>query len=103
MTGFISRYGSAESDKDQFLDHFFKSGSLAGNRLHFATKTVHSVSYEFDGKVDRGEAATWAKDGYFVITGKLTEHSLDARGKAKSRSRDVTLKSYANLDDAPQQ
>ena len=102
VTGFISRYGSAESDKDQFLDHFFKSGSLAGNRLHFATRTVHSVSYEFDGKVDRGEAASWAKDGYFVITGRLTEHSTDAKGKPKSRSREITLKSYANLDEPTQ-
>jgi hypothetical protein len=103
VSGFISRYGSGETDKDQFLDHFFKSGTLSGNRLRFETRAVHGVSFEFEGKVERGEAKTWAKDGYYVIHGKLTEHATDAKGKLKSRTRDIDLKSYANLDEEPPQ
>jgi hypothetical protein len=99
VTGFISRYGTADTDKDQFLDHFFKSGSLVGDKLSFQTRAVHGVSYDFEGKVAHGDAKSWAKDGYYVISGKLTEHTTDAKGNAKSRTRDIALKSYANLDD----
>src|SRR5215472_5919545 len=54
VTGFISRYGDRESDKDAFLNHFFKQGKLDGNKLSFSTETVHGVSFEFVGTVDRG-------------------------------------------------
>lgn len=47
VTGFVSRYGAAESDRGVFLDHFFKSGKLDGNQLAFATEIVHGVSFEF--------------------------------------------------------
>src|SRR5947199_7033309 len=54
VTGFISRYGDGESDRGAFLDLFFKSGKLEGKTLNFTTQTVHGVSYEFKGVVDRG-------------------------------------------------
>src|SRR4029077_13128846 len=55
VTGFVSRYGDGESDKGAFLDLFFKSGRLEGSKLSFATETVHAVSFEFKGTVERGE------------------------------------------------
>ena len=55
VTGFVSRYGDSESDRGVFLDHFFKSGKLDGNQLAFTTETVHGVSFEFRGTIERGE------------------------------------------------
>jgi len=102
VSGYISRLGDTETDKDQFMDLFFKSGSLEGNKIKFVTRAVHGISYEFDGKIARGEAKSWAKDGYYIVTGKLTEHTTDAKAKVKSRTRDITMKSLANLDEGDQ-
>ncbi|HEY7617352.1 MAG TPA: hypothetical protein VH744_11150, partial [Terriglobales bacterium] len=55
VTGFVSRFGDLESDKGTFLDQFFKTGKLDGNKLTFTTDTVHGVWFEFKGTVDRGE------------------------------------------------
>src|ERR1700674_5385937 len=46
VTGFISRFGDGESDKGAFLDQFFKSGRLDGNKLIFTTDIVHGVSFD---------------------------------------------------------
>ena len=55
VTGFISRFGNGESDKGVFLDQFFKSGKLEGNKLSFSTQLVHGSSFDFKGSVERGE------------------------------------------------
>jgi hypothetical protein len=99
VSGYVTRFGDRESDKGQMMDLFFKSGRLEGNKIIFATKAVHGIAYEFEGKIARGDAQSWAKDGYYVVSGKLTEHTTDAKGKVKSRTRDITMKSLANLDD----
>src|SRR6266480_3906681 len=54
VTGFISRYGDSESDKGVFLNQFFKSGKLEGNKLVFTTEQVHGVWFEFTGSVGHG-------------------------------------------------
>src|SRR5579884_3826263 len=54
VTGFVSRFGDLDSDKGQFLDQFFKTGKLDGNKLTFTTEIVHGVSFEFAGTIDRG-------------------------------------------------
>ena len=54
VTGFISRYGDLESDHGEFLDHFFKPGTLDGKKLNFTTQTVHGVWFEFRGTIERG-------------------------------------------------
>src|ERR1051326_8337434 len=41
LSGFVSRYGERESDRDAFLDQFFSKASLAGNHIEFTTKPVH--------------------------------------------------------------
>src|SRR5689334_1331813 len=43
VTGFISRFGNQESDKGAFLDQFFKTGKLEGNKLSFTTEVVHGT------------------------------------------------------------
>jgi hypothetical protein len=92
VTGFISRYGNSESDKDTFLDLFFKSGKIDGNKLMFSTKIVHGVSFDFAGSVERGDGKTPADEGYYVLKGMLTEN--DADKKVASKSQDVTLRMF---------
>jgi hypothetical protein len=94
VTGFVSRYGDSESDRGVFLDHFFKSGKLNGNQLTFATDTVHGVSFEFNGTVERGEGKNRSDEAYYVLQGTLIENTNDESKKTSSRSREVALKSF---------
>jgi hypothetical protein len=94
VTGFISRYGDTESDKDTFLDQFFKSGKIDGNKLMFSTKIVHGVSFDFSGSVERGDGKTPADDGYYVLKGTLTEYETDANKKVTSKSQDVSFRMF---------
>jgi hypothetical protein len=94
VTGFVSRYGDLESDKGAFLDHFFKSGRLDGERLTFATEVVHGIAFEFAGKIRRDAGRKPDEEGCYVIEGKLTETSSDDTGKRSSRERQVMLKSH---------
>jgi hypothetical protein len=94
VTGFVSRYGDSESDRGDFLDHFFKSGTLEGNRLTFTTEVVHGVSFEFRGTVERGEGKTPGDEAYYVLKGTLVENTADENKKTSSRSREVALKGF---------
>jgi hypothetical protein len=94
VTGFVSRYGDGESDKGAFLDQFFKSGKLDGNKLTFTTETVHGVWFEFKGTVERGEGKSPSDEGYYVLNGTLTENSTDVNKKVSSHSTEVTLKMF---------
>jgi hypothetical protein len=94
VTGFISRYGEGESDKGAFLDQFFKTGKLEGNKLSFTTDIVHGVSYEFQGIVDRGDGKNPGDDSYFVLKGTLTQNVTDANKKVTSNSRSVVFKMF---------
>jgi hypothetical protein len=103
VTGFISRYGDSNGDKGAILDHMFKSGELKGNHVHFVTRTVHGVYFEFDGAVERGEGKDASAEGFRVLRGKLTEYAEDSNKKTSARSRELTLKSFpqdAMLDHA---
>jgi len=102
ITGFISRYGSGESDQGAFLDQFFKTGKLEGNKLAFTTDVVHGVSFEFKGTVERGEGKAPGEEAYFVLKGTLTEKTSDANKKVTSRSREVAFKEFPE-DAAPPQ
>jgi hypothetical protein len=94
VTGFISRFGDAESDRGAFLDQMFKTASLQGNKLSFTTREVHGVSYEFKGTVERGPGKEPGSEGYWVLKGTLTQTTLDAGGKPGSKSRAVEFKSF---------
>jgi hypothetical protein len=94
VTGFISRYGDQESDRGDFLDHFFKSGKLDGNQLTFTTDVVHGVSYEFKGTIERGGGKSRGEEGYYLLKGTLTENGVDESTKTSARSRDVSLKAF---------
>lgn len=94
VTGFISRYGDSESDKETFLDQFFKSGKIDGNKLTFSTKIVHGMSFDFAGSVERGDGKTPADEGYYLLKGTLTENETDANKKVSSKSQDVAFRMF---------
>jgi hypothetical protein len=102
VTGFVSRFGDSESDRGVFLDHFFKSGKLDANQLVFTTDTVHGVSFEFQGTVERGDGKSRSDEAYYVLKGTLVESTTDEAKKTSSRSREVALKSFPQ-DMAPPQ
>jgi hypothetical protein len=102
VTGFVSRFGDSESDRGVFLDHFFKSGKLDANQLAFTTDTVHGISFEFRGTVERGEGKSRGDEAYYVLKGTLVENTTDEAKKTSSRSLGVALKSFPQ-DMAPPQ
>ena len=101
LGGFVSRFGTLESDRDAFLDQFIKTGSYKGHDLSFTTAPVHSMWYEFKGRVDRGPGKSPAEEGYYVVKGTLTEYTEDANKKTSARSRDITMKSFPQ-EEPPQ-
>ena len=100
VTGFVSRFGDGESDKGAFLDQFFKTGKLEGNKLTFTTEVVHGVTFDFKGTVDRGEGKNPGDEGYYVLKGTLTENTSDVNKKLTSHSQEVSLKMFPQ-DAAP--
>lgn len=94
ITGFVSRFGDGDSDKGAFLDQFFKTGKLDGNKLSFTTEVVHGVAFDFQGLVERGEGKNPGDEAYFVLKGTLTENISDANKKVTSRPRPVVLKMF---------
>jgi hypothetical protein len=94
VTGFISRFGDGESDKGAFLDQFFKSGKLEGNKLNFTSEIVHGVSFDFKGTAERGEGKNPGDEAYFVLKGTLTENASDVNKKVTSHSREVVFKMF---------
>ena len=103
VTGFVSRYGDGVSDKGAFLDQFFKTGKLDGNKLNFTTETVHGVWFEFKGTVERGEGKKPGDEAYYTLRGSLTENTADVNKKESSHSRDVLFKLFPqDASPAPQ-
>lgn len=98
LTGFISRFADADSDRGAFLDYFITKGSLDGSKVTFVTKTIHGLSYEFAGTIAHGTVDR-SKDGYYEIRGTLTQNTV-AEGKVTSaKTREITLKLYPELSE----
>jgi hypothetical protein len=94
VTGFVSRYGEGGSDKEAFLDQYFRSGKLDVNKLNFVTETVHGVWFEFNGTVERGEGKNPGDEAYYTLNGTLNENATDAEKKVKTRSSKVVFKMF---------
>lgn len=92
VTGFISRY--ANGDKGNFVDQFFKSGKIDGDKLTFSTKPAQGISFSFSGTVVRGDGKNPEDEGYYVLDGTLTENVTDASKKTSSSSQPVKFKSF---------
>ena len=95
VSGFISRFGDSDTDKNEFLDQFFESGKLDSNHLSFTTKNVHGTWFTFDGTLGRGAGKKPEEEGYYVIRGTLNRFRSDADKKNTSQdSRRVEFKSF---------
>lgn len=95
VSGFISRFGDSEADKNEFLDQFFESGKLDSGHLTFTTKNVHGSWFTFDGTVGRGAAKKPEDENYYVIRGTLIRFETDADKKnTTQQSRRVEFKSF---------
>ncbi len=94
VTGFVSRYGDGESDKGAFLDQYFRSGKLQGNKLSFTTETVHAEWFDFKGTVERGDGKNPRDEAYYVLKGTLTESTSDGAKKVTSHEHEVVLKRF---------
>ena len=94
VTGFISRFGDSDSDKGVFMNQFFKSGKLEGEKLVFTTEPVHGVWFEFTGAVLRGAGKKPDEEAYYVLQGTLTRFNTDQDKKTTSQPRSVELKSF---------
>jgi hypothetical protein len=95
VSGFISRFGDSDTDKNEFLDQFFESGKLDSDHLIFTTKNVHGTWFTFDGTTGRGAGKKPEEEGYYVIRGTLNRFRSDADKKNTSQdSRQVEFKSF---------
>jgi len=97
LSGFVSRFGDTESDKGQFIDHFFDKASIQGEHLYFKTKTVHAIWYEFDGTLTTAAGKQKGEEGYRTLNGKLTMHKADATGTEQASERTVTFQSFPDM------
>jgi len=102
VSGFISRYGDSEGDKGAFLDQFFKSGKIDGNKVDFTTESVHGVWYTFEGKFERGPGRKPDDEAYFVVRGTLTRFASAADNKNTAQARQVEFKSFPRDTSPPQ-
>ena len=94
VSGFISRYGDTPSDKDTFIDQFFKTAQSSGKELSFTTESVHGVSFTFQGTFNRGPGKAPSSEAYYILRGTLTRVGKDPDGKDTSQSRQVEFKSF---------
>jgi len=94
VSGYVSRYGDLDSDKGAFLDHLFKEGELKGDKIHFITRQVHGVWYEFSGTTGHGDQSDPNKEGFRVMKGKLTQYTEGSGDKPEAKSRELTMKSF---------
>jgi hypothetical protein len=92
LSGWVTSFGFLESDRDTLVDRFFQKASLQNDQVYFITKPIHGCWVEFTGRVERGDGATRAKEGYFRLVGSLTEYTTDADDKVSARHRDVVFK-----------
>jgi hypothetical protein len=98
VSGFVSRLGTTESDKGAVLDHLFSEADLKGDQLHFKTKSLHGVWYEFFGKVEQDNSKMPSQEGFHILKGKLFQYVDNGLDKPNGKSREVTLKSFP-MDD----
>ena len=91
ISGYVTRMGDEQSDKDTPLTFFFDRVTAQGHRLGFTTRKVHGVWYVFDGSIERGDPKTTRdENGYYRLQGAWTTH--DDTRNSQSREQ-VSLKS----------
>ncbi len=102
LTGFVSRYGDTDSDRGVFLEQFFKNASLNGNSVSFTTLVVHGVYFDFQGTIIRGEGKNPNDEAYYILKGKLTQHTTGANDKVTDKTQETAFKSFPRDVASPQ-
>ena len=102
VSGFISRYGDSENNKETFLDQFIKSGSSDGKHVSFSTESIHGVTYSFDGTFERGPGKKPQDEGYYILRGTLTRDVSSPDKNDTGQKREVEFRSFPRDADAPQ-
>ena len=97
VTGYVSRYGEGGSDKGKFVEHFFRSGKLEGDKIVFTTATVNNLWFDFKGVIERGEGKNPGDEAYYVLKGTLTDRTVDAAKKVTAHSREVVFKRFPGV------
>jgi hypothetical protein len=98
VTGFVSRLGNTDSDKGAVLDHLIKEGELKGNQIHFKTRALHGIWYEFFGTVQQDNSKAPGQEGFHIMKGKLFQYVDNGLEKPNGKSREITMKSFP-MDD----
>ena len=93
VSGLVSRY--AQGDSGEFIDQFFKTAKLEGNKFSFTTNETKGVSFDFKGTVERGEGKNPGDEAYYVLKGTLTENTTGADKKTNSRTQEVVFKAFS--------
>jgi hypothetical protein len=94
VTGFVSRYEDEENEKGAFVDQFFRSGKLDGDKVSFATATVRGVWFEFKGTVERGKGKNPGDEAYYMLKGTLTDYTSDAAKKVTTHASEVVFRMF---------
>ncbi len=89
LTGYISRRGGADTDRETMLTYFFDRSTIEGTRVTFSTRAIHGVWFSFAGEIARGEDDRRTGAPGYVLTGTMTEH---VRADATVRPERVSLK-----------
>ena len=83
ISGYVTRMGDEQSDRDTPLTLFFAQTTARGSHLSFATRKVHGVWYSFDGAIVRGDPKTTRdEDGYYLLRGQWTAHNDTRRSQS---------------------
>jgi hypothetical protein len=91
LSGYVTRMGDEQSDKDTPLTLFFEQTSAHGSHLSFTTRKVHGIWYSFDGSIVRGDPkTTMDEDGYYLLRGSWAVHD---DGRKSQSSQTVSFKS----------
>jgi hypothetical protein len=100
VTGFVSRFDDAAKQMGTFVDQYFKTGKLDGDKLSFTTNPANNRWFDFKGTVQRGEGKSSDDEAYYVLKGTLTESTTGPDKKVTSRAQDVTFKMFPQEAEA---
>jgi hypothetical protein len=94
VTGLVSCFKDEDTEKAEFVDHFFEQAKLEGTTLSFRTKPTDGAWFEFSGTVERGPSKTPSEEGYWNVRGTLIARHRGADGKVGEKTRGLTLTSF---------
>jgi hypothetical protein len=96
VSGYVTKMGDEQSDKDTPLTFFFDQCIVDGHQLRFTTHKVHGIWYSFEGSIVHGDPKTGKdENGYYRLEGTWTTHN-DTRTAQSSEK--VSLKSTPHKD-----